>query len=382
MSPYPKRHQLLTPDTAGAAGKRDRAQLLVVVHQPAVVGVVAVLIGGLLGCWRRASARSIERGCTPIPKRSAMRSTSSPGRVDGSAARWAWTNSTTSADSLCAWRGPGLAGSSPGRPAWSRAAAAAYQLGRENPNDAAAAATAAPSWRTRRTISYLTWTRSRGSRNGEVANASSTTASGCGFRLLAAASASALGSGFLLLAILTSGINHRYVSRIVPSRAGLSSVRPIPSACYHWENGISSGSFPPAPSGSFSLKAESGLQLRHSWPYTPESSPARSRSRSPASSSSSPTCSGERPAATTTNGSTGPASVQPAGRPPMLPSPSKKNTRSSPQVVRRKAKSNSRPDSGWNGCVTRTRPGAPCGSPAVDDSVQYLRGALGRHGSA
>ena len=57
-----------------------------------------------------------------------------------------------------------------------------------------------PSTRTRRTISYFTCTRSRGSKNSEAAKLSSLTASGRGFRLRWARNASTFGSRFSALA--------------------------------------------------------------------------------------------------------------------------------------------------------------------------------------
>ena len=93
-------------------------------------------------------------------------------------------NATTSSVSLCARRGPG-----PGR---DQRRPARRRRRRRPPGRTTAGRTrtppprgspAAPSTRTRRTISYLTCTRSRASKNSEpAANASSATASGRGFR--------------------------------------------------------------------------------------------------------------------------------------------------------------------------------------------------------
>jgi hypothetical protein len=63
---------------------------------------------------------------------------------------------------------------------------------------------------------------------------------------------------------------------------------------------------------------------------------------------------GEWPAAIATNASGSAASVQPTGSENCLPSPSRKNTRSSDHVCRTARNTNSRPNHGWNGCVTRT----------------------------
>ena len=66
--------------------------------------------------------------------------------------------------------------------------------GRDNPNAAAAALTVARSHSTLRTISYLTWTTSRASKNGADTNPSSRTRSGCTFRLRDSLSARSFGS--------------------------------------------------------------------------------------------------------------------------------------------------------------------------------------------
>src|SRR5215204_874929 len=63
---------------------------------------------------------------------------------------------------------------------------------------------------------------------------------------------------------------------------------------------------------------------------------------------------GDRPAAIVTNASSSAASVQPTGSENCWPSSSRKNTRSSDQVYRTARNTNSHPDQGWNGCVTRT----------------------------
>ena len=74
----------------------------------------------------------------------------------------------------------------------------------KNPNAATARATGAPSTRTRRTISYLTCTRSRASRNSEDANCSSRTASGRGFSVRVSASAASFASDFRFRATATT----------------------------------------------------------------------------------------------------------------------------------------------------------------------------------
>jgi hypothetical protein len=74
---------------------------------------------------------------------------------------------------------------------------------RESPKASAALATGALSSLTRRTVSYLTCTRSRASKNSEPEKAGSLTASGRGFKLRLARRASTLGSGTGCLAIST-----------------------------------------------------------------------------------------------------------------------------------------------------------------------------------
>lgn len=76
-----------------------------------------------------------------------------------------------------------------------------------------------------------------------------------------------------------------------------------------------------------------------------------------ATASKSSTRNGQRPAATTTNGSSGSTSVHAAGSEATSPFSSTKLTLSSSQARRRSTKANSRPHHGWNGCVTRTTPG-------------------------
>ena len=63
-------------------------------------------------------------------------------------------------------------------------------------------------------------------------------------------------------------------------------------------------------------------------------------------------------------------SVHPAGRENSRPFSSCRWTRSSPQFWRYATNSKSRPASGWNGCVTRTRRYRSCGSGVVDDAGQ------------
>jgi hypothetical protein len=65
---------------------------------------------------------------------------------------------------------------------------------RKYPNAAAAAVTGTLSTVTARTISYLTWTMSRASKNSSARNAASETCSGCGFRHRASRSAAVFGS--------------------------------------------------------------------------------------------------------------------------------------------------------------------------------------------
>jgi len=97
-----------------------------------------------------------------------------------------------------------------------------------------------------------------------------------------------------------------------------------------------------------------------------------------ANSSRSAVRNGERPAETTTNGSSATTSVHSAGRFPTSPASSKKKTRSSCQDLTRFTNSNDRPNSGWNRCVTRTRRG-DCSTPpprVVDDTVEQPGGGV------
>ncbi len=110
-------------------------------------------------------------------------------------------------------------------------------------------------------------------------------------------------------------------------------------------------------------------------PAASESASAASKS---ASASRSVTRSRDRPAATVTNGSAAAASVHAAGSPHSSPSSPTTNTRSSPQVLRRKANTNSWPDHGWNGWVTRTRSCSTGRPGALDGSVQGRGGGRGR----
>ena len=89
-----------------------------------------------------------------------------------------------------------------------------------------------------------------------------------------------------------------------------------------------------------------------------------------------------RPAATTTNGSSRTRSVQLAGRAIRWPSSKWKNTRSSPQLLRYTSNSNSRPNKGWKGCVTRKRRRAMSASGVVDDGCQSVCGTPNRVHSA
>jgi hypothetical protein len=75
--------------------------------------------------------------------------------------------------------------------------------------------TEAPSTRTRRTISYLTCTRSRASKNSEEPNCSSCTASRRGFSVRDSANAASFASGFRFRATVHLPIHD--VSRIVPN---------------------------------------------------------------------------------------------------------------------------------------------------------------------
>jgi Domain of unknown function (DUF4158) len=81
---------------------------------------------------------------------------------------------------------------------------------------------------------------------------------------------------------------------------------------------------------------------------------------------------GHRPAAIVTNASGSTTSVQPTGSENCRASSSRKNTRSCDQFCRTERNTNSRPDHGWNGWVTRTIRSSPTGWSAVDDSGQRV----------
>ena len=93
-------------------------------------------------------------------------------------------------------------------------------------------------------------------------------------------------------------------------------------------------------------------------------------SRRDASANRSVTRNAERPAETKSKGSGGSTSVQAAGTLVSAPSSTKTNTLSSAQLFLRTTRSNSRPASGWNGWVTRTRRCSARRSGAIDGSVQ------------
>jgi hypothetical protein len=88
---------------------------------------------------------------------------------------------------------------------------------------------------------------------------------------------------------------------------------------------------------------------------------------------------GQRPSAMTTNGSATPASVHPAGSENSTPFSSWRWTRSSPQFWRCATNSKSRPDSGWNRCVTRTRRYRSSGQGVVDGVSELPCGAVCRN---
>ncbi len=88
---------------------------------------------------------------------------------------------------------------------------------------------------------------------------------------------------------------------------------------------------------------------------------------------------GERPPAITTNTSGSARSVHPTGIECWKPSSSTKNPRSSPHVWRRPANTNSRPNLGWNGWVTRTVLFPESSWGVVDGLVQQFGRELLQH---
>ena len=110
-----------------------------------------------------------------------------------------------------------------------------------------------------------------------------------------------------------------------------------------------------------------------------KSRPDRAHRHAPISSTNSTrshTRNRQRPAATTTNGSTSAASVHDRSSERCTPSSSRKNTRSSPHVRRATTNTNSRPHHGWNGCVTRTVRSAAAPSGAVAGEGERGEGKL------
>jgi hypothetical protein len=121
------------------------------------------------------------------------------------------------------------------------------------------------------------------------------------------------------------------------------------------------------------------LQSRHNLPYSRWSSPAPALAVNQL---------GERqqihhaewlrPAASATNRSRSPMSVQPLGSDFWVPLSSKKKTRSSPHVCRTATNTNFRPSHGWNGCVTRTVRCSRAATGAVESDRERHGGVVRR----
>ena len=296
----------------------------------------------LSGRAARASARSTERGCTRTPNRSAITSTSSADRSDGSASRRAARERD---DLLGQLVRPDAVPAEPApvRPARPRPAQPPPHrtTGARTRTPAAACATGSPSTRARRTISYFTCTRSRGSKNSEPREPL------VAHRLRPRVQAP-LRPQPLDLRILTTPRHH-------------ASSQPLSDRlCRHLgRNRACSGAYRPnyqallAPKPSIhprlrqSYAAQSPLQLRHNPLYASLSRPPPPRPSSTSASRNRSTIrNAHRPPPSVTNGSGSAMSVHARGNDFCVPSSAKKNTRSSPHVCRAATNTNSRPSHG------------------------------------
>ena len=128
------------------------------------------------------------------------------------------------------------------------------------------------------------------------------------------------------------------------------------------------------------LETHSQPGCRHNYIYTRgvitftyfSGQPHRRRSIKSASSIKSLVRKNDRPAEISTNGSIPAALVQPAGIDCTSPFVLKNYTRSSPQLLRYSTSSNSCPNSGWNGWVTRKCFFAPLSCGVVDNAIQLV----------
>ena len=183
---------------APSPGQRAGAQPLVALDvTAAVVVAVDAVIGRLSLLGGAARQRALDRARMHPHARTARRSRrpARRGRSDGSASSRSRANATTSSVSLCAPRGPGRAGTSARQPARVQRRLGLIERRPREPELARRAASPCPRRRrTRRTISYLTCTRSRASRNSDPAKRSSRTRSGRGFRHRCARNAASFGS--------------------------------------------------------------------------------------------------------------------------------------------------------------------------------------------
>ena len=127
--------------------------------------------------------------------------------------------------------------------------------------------------------------------------------------------------------------------------------------------------------GAFSFTMWASIALHHRRTRFDLFEPCVSRSRSTSATICSRSCKRrlDLPAEIDTNASAVPRLVHCAGMRLSSPTSSRKYTRSSPQAVRRSTRTNSRPRSGWNGCVTRNDCARSTGSRAVDGPCQRDR---------
>src|SRR6266481_550433 len=127
-------------------------------------------------------------------------------------------------------------------------------------------------------------------------------------------------------------------------------------------------------------RADVRFQSRHNYIYNSGvitftyfcGRPHRRRSSNSARSIKSLVRKNDRPAEISTDGSTPAALVQPAGIDCTSPFMLKKYTRSSPQLLLYSTSSNSCPNSGWNGWVTRKCFFALLSCGVVDDAIQPI----------
>src|SRR5229473_8638652 len=208
--------------------------------------------------------------------------------------------------------------------------------------EAAAPAPSAPA-STARTISYLTWTRSAGSKKAPEVKAGSVTVSGCGFSVRDAASEASLLRSWPSMA--PPAPEFRPCNYSAKMNGPDSLLTGEEGHCrYH---GSQKPATPDDRPDAIPGTRQNHVDIHDRVFWTP-SAPERSRATSSASFSRSAVRNGARPAATTTNGSAGARSVHSAGRLTSSPSSPNTYTRSARQFRRRFTNSSSRTNHGWN----------------------------------